>query len=236
MVEVVICNDDIACVDIIKEEVTKFFNNIDVKCNISVVFNETEVLEKHNKYDIIFLDISENGVDGITIARKIRDFGNSVPIVFVTNDTQYWHSAYKVHAFDYMSKPIERGDIHRLLDDFTKLNYSKSHKKVVFKIKNKEIFLAPEEIMYFLVRDKGNIEICTTRTKLEIKNYTLKDILNKLEDKRFFMCHRSCIVNLDYVDSLEKEYDVIMKNGEFCPLSQSRKIEFMDYLSNIIEM
>ena len=65
------------------------------------------MLESEEKFDIIFLDIDMGGINGIETAKKIRIYDKKVKIIYVTNYTDYTSSAFSVHAFGYLVKPIK---------------------------------------------------------------------------------------------------------------------------------
>ena len=60
----------------------------------------------------------------------------------------------------------------------------------------------------------------------------LRDIIAKLDPDKFYMSHKSCIINLDAVCKLENRYDIIMKDGSFMPLAQSKRMEFLNKLAD----
>lgn len=76
-----------------------------------------EQWEKGLDADIIFLDILfHHEMNGMTVAKKIRETDQSVPIVFITNSEAYVKEGYQVHAFRYLNKPVCYEDIAQCLD------------------------------------------------------------------------------------------------------------------------
>ena len=57
-------------------------------------------------FDLIFLDIDLGGMDGMALARKIRETDSEVPILFLTNHKEYVFEGYEVQAFRYLLKPV----------------------------------------------------------------------------------------------------------------------------------
>ncbi len=62
------------------------------------------ILEGGERYDVIFLDIAMLGLDGIGLAREIRETDEDVILVFVTNRVEFMQAGYEVRAFRYLMK------------------------------------------------------------------------------------------------------------------------------------
>ena len=66
------------------------------------------------------------GIDGMSLANRIREFDESVIIVFVTNMSVYAIKGYEVNAFDYIVKPIAKTHLFKSLDRIIKIFSNKS--------------------------------------------------------------------------------------------------------------
>lgn len=66
--------------------------------------------------DIVFLDIEMPGMNGLEIASRILDLLEDVEIVFITAYHQYALEAFRVHALDYLLKPVESELLYRTID------------------------------------------------------------------------------------------------------------------------
>ena len=77
-------------------------------------------LEDHPDVDVIFLDVEMPGLDGLAIARKIRQNLPDVAIVFITAYSDYAVKSYDVKALDYLLKPVTaerlRQALHRVAE------------------------------------------------------------------------------------------------------------------------
>lgn len=67
-------------------------------------------------FDLIFLDIDLGGMDGMALARKIRETDSEVPILFLTNHKEYVFEGYEVQAFRYLLKPVTEDTLFPLLE------------------------------------------------------------------------------------------------------------------------
>ena len=118
MLRIAICDDDRDDLERIKTSIINYQNEKSMDISIFSFLSAEELLKKTDKYDIIFLDIEMERINGIEAAQRIRELNMLVPIVYITNYSRYWRSAYKVHAFDFIPKPFVNNDIYAVLDDF----------------------------------------------------------------------------------------------------------------------
>lgn len=184
-----------------------------------------------NGYDMIFLDIEMDSINGIELAEKIRKIDKRVPIVYVTSYEAYWRRAYKVHAFQFIVKPVNEEELFSTMDDFISAHKELTEKKVQLKCEEGIVFAIQSEIYYFYIEKKKTVHVKTATDEYTVKE-NLRDIFEKLDNNQFYMSHKSCIINLRHVKSLENGYDIIMEDGAFLPVAQNRRTEFLDRLTD----
>lgn len=68
-----------------------------------------------NQVDVAFLDIELGSMNGLTLAKKLKDMLPDIHIIFVTSYDQYAVSAFQIHATGYLMKPVTSEDITREL-------------------------------------------------------------------------------------------------------------------------
>ena len=226
MLRIAICDDDKVTIDKMKSLVLRYAEQNSVDLKIITFLDGNNLVSSKQKFDLIFLDIQMPSSNGIETAQKIREKDMNVPIVYITNYSQYWRNAYKVHAFEYISKPFDYIDIKSVMDDFMKSLKESKPINVSFNTKNGAVVLNVNEICYFWVKDKKTVLVGTVYSELIVDEY-LSDIIKKLPQDRFFQVHRSCVVNLEYVQSAIKEDGVVMKDGTWLPLSIRRQKDFL---------
>ena len=91
MLNVAICDDDIQDV-----EIEVFWNGE----------NLVESIEKGDFFDIIFLDIEMEREDGISAAKRIRNFDKNVLIIYVTSYENHMKESFAVRPFRFLIKPV----------------------------------------------------------------------------------------------------------------------------------
>lgn len=193
-----------------------------------------ELINSDLKFDIIFLDIEMKNVNGIQAAQHIRKKDMNVPIVYITGYVDYWRRAYKVHAFDFISKPATQEQINSVLNDFLSTVYKKNKVKISLRTNEGMMLVNLDEIRYFYITDKKKITLNTVNRNDIIVKENIGDLYERLNKDMFYMPHRCCIINLKYVRNVTKDRLIILDNDDFFPLSQRKKQEFMNLLSKQI--
>lgn len=142
--------------------------------------SESDIL----KYDIIFLDIKMDKIDGIETAKRIREIAKNTYIVFVTAFIEYSLEGYKVEAIRYLLKDDDFLDkaIFECLDAImAKKNYKESKYTFHFQEEKREINL--NDILYIdsnlhkltFHMAKGNREEYTMYERLDVINELLEN-------------------------------------------------------------
>ena len=95
-------------------------NSLDL--SIEVFSGGEEFLYEYQKYNytLIFMDIYMNGISGIETAQKIRETDTDTAIIFLSTSNEFMPEAFSIHAYDYISKPAEKGRLYKVMDDFLK--------------------------------------------------------------------------------------------------------------------
>lgn len=193
MIKVAICDDDKEFRKNMHSIVEKHFLTKERSVWIVEFKNGNRLLASHVRFDIIFLDIEMPGLNGIETALKLRKWDVNSKIVYVTNYENYKASAYKVHAFDYIDKPIETATVAAVLDDIIYYLDNKTEKqKYAFKTENGIVTLELDEIFYFEYLARKVVIHGTAGNY--IATYKLKELLEKFEQYNFESPHKSFIV------------------------------------------
>lgn len=103
----------------IRQEIQNYFDELNEVCELHVFDNGSDMLDHYYSvggYDLLLLDIQLPGMDGISVARQVRQKDDKVLIAFITSMTAYAVQGYSVCAMDYILKPINRISFRSTLD------------------------------------------------------------------------------------------------------------------------
>ena len=215
----------------IREEqlIKKYMEKKACKCKIDVFNSGKEILDLKktiSQYNIIFLDVNMEEIDGIETAKEIRKITKDAYIVFVTAFVTYALEGYKVDAVRYLLKDDEclEKSINECLETILyKMDYDKNKMLFEFQEEKKEIYL--EDILYI----ESNLhKLIFHMAGEDVTKYTmyarLDDINVLLQKNGFCRIHKSYLVNLRYVESVER-YKVAFVNGGSLGISKSRYLD-----------
>lgn len=167
-------------------------------------------------FDVIFLGIYMVGENGIKTAEKIREFDLECKIVFTTTSTDHALDSFRVFPFNYLIKPITK-EMFNIVFERAILTIDKEKQKsitVKTEYKIKTIFYKD---IKFIESVSRKIVIHTTHGVVSIYS-KLDEVETEINDERFLRCHKSFLVNMDYITSVE-EYSFILINTEV-PIKQ----------------
>lgn len=168
--------------------------------------------EDNRAVDILLLDIEMDKMDGVTLAKKIRQDNETIQIIFVTGYADYILEGYDVAALHYLMKPIRPEKLEEVLDRAIE-KIGRDAKILCFETDGQMIRLPIYEIWYAEVF--RNYVTIHANENITIK-MTLTELADEL-DERFFRISRSVLVNLTKVARVRRQ-EVILSNGEHIPI------------------
>jgi len=245
MINVLIADDEIHA----REEVKYLLHKYRDFTVIGEANHGMEVLKLNHslKPDVIFLDIKMPTLDGIEVAKIINDLKDKPELIFLTAYDDYAVNSYEFDVIDYLLKPIseERFEksIQKLRAKFadniispkeSEIKNDKT-KGVISSYKNGLIIpIRYTEILYATIYERETL-LVTKDDEYKV-NLTLGQLYQLLKDHDFFRTHKSYIVNLDYIKSIEpwfnSTYNVLIEYRNIkIPVSRNYVKEFRERMN-----
>lgn len=172
--------------------------------------------------DLLFLDIFMGGLSGMETARQLRGLGVQAPLVFLTSSPDFALESYDVEAAGYLLKPPQ---LERLTMLVEKLLSPEEKPKLAIKCAGRRHWCAYDEILY-LESDNNVTHIHLTDGSTITSRDRLKTLTPALDDPRFLRCHQSYLVNMDYIQSVERDFT--MQGGNLVPIRAHSRKEMAD--------
>ncbi len=211
MLKIALCDDDSALLEVLE----KYFDKLgDSSLDYDIYFCADELYKYINsqkiRYDVYILDIEMKGMNGLELARYLRDQDSNSLIVFLTSYSKYVFSVFEVITFDFLLKPIGYSKFVKLIQKIKRyLQITKG--TFVFSYRKNSFSIPCEEIYY--IEKSGRKAYLYTKNKEYGFNMTLEDIWKQLDSTVFVAIHPSCIVNLSYVREIVRD-ELILRTGE----------------------
>jgi two-component system LytT family response regulator len=196
-----------------------------------------ETLEylKTNSVQLMFIDIQMPGMNGIDLVRSLEI---APDVIFITATRDYAVEGFQVNALDYILKPIdfqsflntaERAKRHFeiIQKGHDSLQISSNH--LFIKADHKIIRLEINKILY-IEGMREYVRIHLENQKQIMTLITMKVIEEKLPNKYFMRVHRSFIVNLEKISTIEKNR--IIFNKDYIPISEQYRASFQNYIND----
>lgn len=224
MLNIAICDDAIEITNQVEDFLLDISKNHSVEVEIDIYYSGEELLKalsNESSYDIIFLDIELDLIDGIKVGKKIREeFENEyTKIAYISAKESYAMELFQVRPIDFLVKPLVIEKVETVFSTALKL-IEKTNKYFAFKTGQYSNKIQIKDILYFESINR-KINIVTTK-----KTYTFYGILDEIEaqvaDFGFLRIHKSYLVNYGHIVTFQY-HQVVMSDETILPISQANR-------------
>ena len=193
-----------------------------------------------NDVDVLFLDIQMPGLTGFDLLERLD---RNLLVIFTTAYDKYAIDAFAVNSIDYLLKPIEPERLDRALDKLERLSGQtrpdvralarelasqlapgRRLERVASRVGDRTTVLDVARVTHFFSKDK--LTFAGANGREHVVDYTLGELEEKLDPRRFVRIHRATIVNVGLVQELDTWVDggvlVRLKDEKKTELSVSR--------------
>ncbi len=231
MLQIAICDDNI-------EELSNMVHLLDLyrtlrnfSCEYATFPNGFELisaLEKGKQFDIYCLDIIMPGFTGIDVAKEIRAYNKTAPILFFTSSPEFALEGYSVKAINYILKPISKEKFFFTFDEL--LDGIKEEKEEA-----SVIVRSMEGIQRILISNLVFVEVFGRNVLYHLHSGKVIECAaaftavcdTLLKFTCFIRPHRSYLVNMQYVETIEK-HQITLQNLSSVPIAQGKAKEIKE--------
>lgn len=228
MIKFAVCDDEPFMAQKISELISIYMQEKqDMSYHISSFSNGRSLLESSCDFDVIFLDIQMEQLDGMKTAKLLRQRNIHCLLIFITVLKEYVFDAFEVQAYDYLVKPIDESHFKKTMNRAIGTLEQHTAKRLVIQKGTSCEVIPLTQILYCEVQGR---KVYIHQEDGKIVDYYEK--LNDFErqvDGRFFRCHRSYLVNLDKVRG-NHAGQVSLSDGSNIPVSRLRERELTEAL------
>lgn len=234
---IAVCDNDSAQVERIIERIQKM--GIASQCD--AYFNPHKIVEAVKNgfdYDIIVMNINwGTEFNGMKAAEQIGEYNTRTKIIYMAEDTEkYIQEIFlsPANLSGFLVKPVNEVMLEKNLLKVMKTWERPVNRRLKIKYKNESISLLYEDIIY--LESMGHLVVI----HVEGGDYYSYDRLEKMKEnlpEQFVHCHKSYVVNMDYIRRIEKRKIILMNEKEI-PISKARygetRIKFMEYSEELL--
>lgn len=216
-----ICEDDHTQLRYLQQEIYQYYDKKRIRAVIETFQSAEALLFQYPEslpFQCLLLDIGLKKMDGMELARQIREHDREIPIIFITGDRESVFEGYKVGAVRYLLKPYERKEIEEALscieeisrelrpEEYMCLRYQGEY----VKLRKSEVLLAEVQGHYLCVR---------TKDREYIYKGSMKQLSREWKDECFCPANRSAMVNVQNVERITRT-ECYMTDGTIISVSR----------------
>ncbi len=229
MISIAIAEDEAAAAGKLRGYIERYGAEHGIDFNITHFEDGMQMLQGYRPvYDIAFLDIEMPLMDGMTLARKLRETDRVVTIIFVTNMKQYAVNGYEVGALDFIVKPVGYYDFAMKMA--RAVDAVNSRKEIDLTVYTSQSYgrISTRDLEY--VEVMGHTLLYHTASSVIKGLGTLGEAEEKLSGVPFLRCNNCYLVNPRYIREVRTSM-LLMRSGAELAISRPRKKEFMARLA-----
>ena len=212
---IAVCDDSAADREYTASLVRAWAAETDNQVSISLFSSGENFLfraEDEGSFDILLLDIEMGTLDGVTLAKRLRQKSETLQIVFITGYSDYIAEGYEVSALHYLMKPVKKEKLFSVLSRAAE-KLHRDEKALHLESGGQLVRIPVYTIRYADVQ--GNYVTVHANRDFTAK-MTLSDLEKGLDD-RFYRVGRSAIVNLTKISRVTKT-EILLQDGATVPL------------------
>ena len=222
LLNILICDDEQEYVDKLKSYVETFMDNRSVQYTIHTTTNPSSVVNNNDIYQLVFLDIQMDELDGISLAKVLKERNSKVVIFFITSFNNYQDDAMDLRAFRFFEKPFNEERLYSGLEKAMEY-IDESYVDFYLYSNNEQKKILIDDVIY-VERNNRQVTLVTTNGNY-ITRETFDDWCNILQNTFFYMVHKSFIVNLHYVTNYRYS-EIILQDDIRIPIASRRQSDF----------
>ena len=242
-----IIDDDPFIRDLLQDKLNQYVPEVVV---LATADSGTEGIEhiKSHQPELIFLDVEMADMTGFEMLANLDSI--NFQTIFITSYSHYAIKAIRFNALDYLIKPIDLGELKRAIRRYKdRIKQVPKHKNLTLALRNMATKRASAQVLTLqtqegelqltlkdIIRIEGERNysyIYLIHDKKKLVTKTLADLEDLMNDKGFFRCHKSHIINEIHIIASPNQYTITLSDTTEVPVSRRKKDSFKSWYETI---
>ena len=239
MIRIAIVDDEKDHIIQLNQIILTFFKNKNIQITVDTFLSGELLLSDTTVFDLIFLDIQMDGIDGIETAQQLRVKNKKTAFFYVTSYKDYIQKSMTIHPFAFIVKPYSEKEIIENLEDYIVYNESLNIKSLadvyhINTVNNLHFSINTRDILYFHYLENRNIQVITKNERHTIKD-SISNVFSQLNHDCFIIPNQSFIINIYNVKEINGySKSIIMKNDDIILISRRKYNEILEIFNLFI--
>ena len=224
---IAICDDEKVSREQTHEKLARYFIDKNITCEICEFSTGSSFVAVNNRFDLVLMDYLLGDGNGIDFIKQVRLVNPNLLVIFLTVYSEHAIESIRLDTFRYLVKPVPDDLLYEAMDSFLKIyQYTR---KIIVPTVGKTYYLDADDVMY-IEADKKHTVVRTVTGQYS-SSKSISDFFSEINNSHFFKTHRSYILNMKYISSIENK-TVVLTNGEKVICSAKNYEEFLkNYMS-----
>lgn len=219
-IQIALCDDEKHILEQLKTMLETLLNEKSIPYEIDCFLSGIDLLEYAEKFDLVFLDIEMQEMDGIEAGLELRRKNSRCKIIMASGMVERMKEGYKLRALRFITKPFDKCELEEAVMEYCNHHIGINKIEVY---KNRQIYSFMQRDIQYLFSFDSYVEIVVKGTVYR-KKTSLKMLEKELDQRCFFRIHNRYIVNLYSVKNYKKG-TVILESKEL-PISRRNQTSF----------
>lgn len=222
---ILICDDEERYLNELKVHVEEYLRTHNIKAELFTTLNPKEIMDSSFAFDLVFLDIQMPELNGIELAKELKNRNNKVIFFFVTNFDEYLDEAMDLRIFRFFEKPFNVKRLYSSLD--RAMEYIDESYVDLFLYNNGEHQKILVDNIVYIKRENRKVILTTNSGNEYITKESLEHWTEKLPNTFFYLVHKGFLVNLHYVTKCS--YTELYIDKVRIPIAPRKQANFHNY-------
>ena len=234
---IAICDDEKAALELLGPSVRSALRARDVDAVIEIFSRPRDLLARMSSvsFDLLFLDIEMPGMSGLDLAKRLRQEGNLVDIIYISNREDLVFDALRTNPRGFIRKTRLIQDVSGVIDTY--LSYRKADaqpKTMVVKEREQVFRISIEKLQYIEGSGKAQIAHVMGREEPLELHISMQELEAELAPHGFLRIHKGYILNYRFIRRIG-DNEVTLTNGEKLPISRRKYQEIRDAYMELMQ-